>query len=61
MVLHKNETKEYSEEEVKCDEFLTRPPACLFRGHSGFDENQNMDVIGDAWHPQEQKLLAFFF
>lgn len=36
MVLHKNETNEFSEEEVENAECLTRPPAYSFRGHSGF-------------------------
>lgn len=62
MVLHKNEPKECSEEEVENGEFLSRPPpACSFRTHSGFDENQSMDVIGNVGHPQEQVLLFFFF
>lgn len=27
----------------------------------GFDETQSMAVIGDVWHPQDQKSLFFFF
>lgn len=59
MVLHKNETEQCAEEEVENAEFLTRPPACSRQDHSGFDENQSMDVISDVWHPQEEKSLFF--
>lgn len=54
VVPHKNETKEYSKEEIENAEFLTRPPACSFWSHSGFDEDQSKGVIHDVWYPQEQ-------
>lgn len=60
MVPNKNETKECSEE-VENAEFLARPSAGLFGGHSGFDEDQRVGVIYDVWHPQGQKVTFFFW
>lgn len=59
VVLHKNETKQCSEEKVENAEFLSSPPACSFSSHSGFDENQNMDAIGEV-RIHRDKYYSFF-
>ena len=50
---------ECSEEEVENVEFLTRPLACSFWGHSGFEEDQSMGAVHDVWHSREQRSLFF--
>lgn len=59
VVLHKNETKQCSEEEAENAEFLSSPPACSFGSHSGFDENQSMDVTGEVGIHRD-KCYSFF-